>query len=274
MFERGAELLHDAYMLGGQPFHDLPTAVIVGVAAIYFVAFAGRGALGFGAIAPAVTLSSFLIPPHHAVLLAILTATVPQLQVLPEGIRSGDWHVARPAILALLISIPFGVWVFARIDSDVFSLILGFAISLIVIMDALKLLDRAAKKIDIRKPSVVFGLAGATGFVTGLAGAGGVMMLAVYLKHACRDYIALRATAALMGTILIFWRLLATVIAGLVDVQLISEALLLIPVVYFGGWIGIHFFKRMGAARYYNLFQALLLVSALGLMVDGVIKLF
>lgn len=273
MLERSAEWLHEAYVLGGQPFHDWTAVAIVGVAAIYFVAFAGRGALGFGAIAPAVTLSSFLIPPHHAVLLAILTATVPQLQVLPEGIRHGDWHVARPAIIALLISIPFGVWAFAHIGSKAFSLVLGLIISLIVIMDAMRLLDRAAKTIDIRKPPIVFGLAAATGFMTGLAGAGGVMMLAVYLKHACRDYIALRATAALMGTILIFWRLLATIVAGLVDLQLVAESLLLIPVVYIGGWIGMHVFRRMGADRYYNIFQALLLISAIGLIIEGIAKI-
>jgi uncharacterized membrane protein YfcA len=273
VLERSAEWLHNAYVLSGQPFHDWTTVAIVGVAGIYFVAFAGRGALGFGAIAPAVTLSSFLIPPHHAVLLAILTATVPQLQVLPEGIRRGDWHVARPAIVGLLISIPFGVWAFAHIGSKAFSLILGFIISLIVIMDTVKLLDRVAKAVDIRKPTIVFGLAAATGLMTGLAGAGGVMMLAVYLKHACRDYIALRATAALMGTILIFWRLLATVVAGLIDLQLVAESLLLIPIVYIGGWMGMHFFRRMGADRYYNLFQGLLLISAVGLMIEGIIKL-
>lgn len=273
MFERGAEWLHDAYVLSGQPFQDWSAVAIVGVALIYFVAFAGRGALGFGAVAPAITLSSFLIPPHHAVLLAILTATVPQLQVLPEGIRRGDWHVARPAIIALVVSIPFGVWAFALIDASMFSLILGFVISVIVIMDTMKLLDRAAKTVDIRKPAIVFGLAGATGFMTGLAGAGGVMMLAVYLKHACRDYISLRATAALMGTILIFWRLFATIVAGLIDLQLVAESLLLVPIVYIGGWIGIHFFRRMGADRYYNVFQALLLVSAVGLMIEGILKL-
>lgn len=273
VLDRVAELLGYAYVASGQPFHEWTFAVTSGVAIIYLVAFAGRGALGFGAIAPAVTLSSFLIPPHHAVLLAVLTATVPQLQVLPEGIRRGDWYVARPAILALLISIPFGVWAFARIKSETFSLILGLVISIIVLMDTMKLLDRATKMVDIRRPSIVFGLAGATGFITGLAGAGGVMMLAVYLKHACRDYIALRATAALMGTILIFWRLFATVIAGLIDLQLVTESVLLVPVVYLGGWIGMRYFRRMGAERYYNLFQALLLLSAVGLMMDGLRKL-
>jgi uncharacterized protein len=274
VFERGAELLHDAYVLSGQPFHGVSSLVIVGIAAIYFFAFMGRGALGFGAIAPAVTLSSFLMPPHHAVLLAILTATVPQLQILPEGIRHGDWHVSRPAILGLLISIPLGVWLFARIRSDAFSLVLGFAISAIVMMDTFKLLDRAAKKVDIRRPPIVFGLATVTGFMTGLAGAGGVMMLAVYLRHACRDYISLRATAALMGTILIFWRLASTVVGGLIDRQLIAESLLLVPIVYIGGWTGAHFFRAMGADRYYNFFQGLLLASAIGLIVEGVVKLF
>ena len=273
VLDRLFEAIHAAYLWGGQPFAGVSLAAVVGVGVIYFVSFAGRGALGFGAIAPAVTLSSFLIPPHHAVLLAVVTAMVPQLQILPDGIRRGDWHVALPAIPALLASIPVGVWLFARIDSQVFSLVLGGGISLIVVMDTFKLLDRAARVVDIRKPAVVFGLSAVTGLIAGLAGAGGIMMLAVYLKHACRDYISLRATAALIGTLLIFWRLMATVVAGLVDLQLVAEAVLLVPIVYLGVWVGSHYFRNMGAERYYNLFQALLLVSAIGLMVDGILKL-
>lgn len=252
----------------------MPLVVILSIAVIYLISFAGRGALGFGAIAPAVTLSSFLVPPHHAVLLAVVTAIVPQLQILPNGIRNGDWHVARPAIPALLASIPVGVWLFDHISSNAFSLVLGAGISLIVFMDTFKILDRAARMVDIRKPTVVFGLSAVTGLIAGLAGAGGIMMLAVYLKHACRDYISLRATAALIGTLLIFWRLMATIVAGLIDLQLVTEALLLVPIVYIGVWVGTRYFRNMGAERYYNLFQLLLLISAIGLMVDGVIRLF
>ena len=273
VFDHIYELVQAGYVLGGRPFDGASVATVAGIGVIYFVSFMGRGALGFGAIAPAVTLSSFLIPPHHAVLLAVVTAIVPQMQILPEGIRHGDWHVARPAIPALLLSIPVGVWLFARISSDVFSLVLGAGISLIVIMDTLKVLDRAARRVDIRKPVTVFGLSAVTGLIAGLAGAGGIMMLAVYLKHACRDYISLRATAALIGTLLIFWRLVATVVGGLIDLQLIAEAALLVPIVYAGVWAGTHYFRNMGAERYYNLFQILLLISAVGLMVDGILRL-
>jgi uncharacterized protein len=274
VLDRIVEFAQTIYILGAKPFDGVAPVAILGVCVIYFISFAGRGALGFGAIAPAVTLSSFLIPPHHAVLLAVVTAIVPQLQILPDGIRHGDWHVARPAIPALLMSIPVGVWLFDHISSSTFSLVLGAGISLIVFMDTFKILDRAARRIDIRKFRVVFGLSAVTGLIAGLAGAGGIMMLAVYLKHACRDYITLRATAALIGTLLIFWRLMATAVAGLIGVQLIAEASLLVPIVYLGVWVGTRFFRNMGAERYYNLFQALLLISAIGLTIDGIARLF
>jgi uncharacterized membrane protein YfcA len=271
--ERVYEFIHAGFVLSGRPFDGASYLVVAGICVIYFISFMGRGALGFGAIAPAVTLSSFLIAPHHAVLLAVVTAIVPQLQILPDGIRHGDWQVARPAIPALLLSIPIGVWLFTLISSDAFSLVLGAGISMIVILDTLKLLDRAARRVNIRKPTTVFGLSAVTGLIAGLAGAGGIMMLAVYLKHACRDYISLRATAALIGTLLIFWRLVATVVGGLIDLQLITEGALLVPIVYAGVWTGSHYFRNMGAERYYTLFQILLLISAVGLMVDGIVHL-
>lgn len=265
--------LQNVYVLAGAPFQYASLPTVLGICAIYLIAFMGRGALGFGAIAPAVTLTSFLIPPHHAVLLAVLTATLPQLQILPDGIRHGDWHVSLPAIPALLITIPLGVWAFTLISSHAFSFVLGAGISLIVILDATKALDRAAKSTDIRKPSFAFFLSAATGLLAGLAGAGGVMMLAVYLKHACRDYVSLRATAALIGTLLIFWRLISIIVAGLVDRQLIAEAAILVPIVYVGVGLGTRYFRKMDAKRYYRLFQGLLLLSAIALMIDGVVKL-
>jgi uncharacterized membrane protein YfcA len=221
-----------------------------------------------------VTLSSFIIAPQHAVLLAVLTATVPQLQLLPEGIRRGDWHVAKPVIAALLITIVLGVWLFTKIDARWFDLVLGFAMSLIVVLDTTKMLERAASRYDLRSPKVAFGLSSVAGLTAGVAGAGGLMLFAVYLKHACRDYISLRATAALLGTVLIVWRVIATIGAGLVTVQLVTESVLMLPGVFVGVWIGSRYFRDMDAKRYYNLFQAVLLISAIGLIVQGIAKLF
>ena len=62
----------ELYLWFGQPFDGVSWASLAGIAVVYFLAFAARGAIGFGAIAPAIVLTSWLIPPHHAVLLAMI----------------------------------------------------------------------------------------------------------------------------------------------------------------------------------------------------------
>ncbi len=264
----GAEL----YAWFGQPFAGLSWPALLGIAIIYFLAFAARGAIGFGAIAPAIVLTSWLIPPHHAVLLAMIAASVPQLHMLPEGLRDGDWKVCRPVALALALSIAAGVWLFAALSSDMLSLALGAIMTMIILMDMGRLLERFAQKVDLRAYPVAFGLATAIGLTTGVAGAGGMMMLSVYLRHACRDHVSLRATAILLGTMLTLWRVLATAVIGLVGWQLIVESALLMPVVYLGIWIGTRWFRGMSAKTFYLVFQIVLLLSAAGLMLDGILK--
>ncbi len=262
----------DLYLWLGQPFAGVSWPAIGGIVVIYFLAFAARGAIGFGAIAPAIVLTSWLIPPHHAVLLAMIAATVPQLHLLPEGLRGGDWKVCRPVFLALALSIAAGVWLFAALSSDSLSLALGAIMTLIILLDMGQWLNRFAEKVDLRAYPVAFGLATAIGLVTGVAGAGGMMMLSVYLKHACRDHVSLRATAILLGTMLTLWRVLATAVIGLIDWQLIVESVLLMPVVYAGIWIGTRWFRTMTPKAFYRVFQGVLLVSAAGLMLEGLLQ--
>jgi uncharacterized membrane protein YfcA len=264
--------LPELYLSLGQPFEGLSWPVIGGITVIYFIAFAARGAIGFGAIAPAIVLTSWLLPPHHAVLLAMIAATIPQMQMLPEGIRDGDWRVCRPVFLALALSIAGGVWLFAELTSDGLSLALGAIMTLIIVLDMGQWLSRFAQKVDMRSYPVAFSLATVIGLVTGIAGAGGMMMLSVYLRHACRDHISLRATAILLGTMLTLWRVLATAAIGLIDWQLIVESVLLMPVVYAGIWIGTRWFRGMTPKTFYRIFQLVLLVSAAGLMIDGLLK--
>jgi uncharacterized membrane protein YfcA len=262
----------DLYLWLGQPFAGVSWPVIGGIVVIYFLAFAARGAIGFGAIAPAIVLTSWLIPPHHALLLAMIAATVPQLHLLPEGLRDGDWKVCRPVFLALALSIAAGVWLFAELSSDSLSLALGAIMTMIILLDMGQWLNRFAQKVDLRSYPVAFSLATLIGLITGVAGAGGMMMLSVYLKHACRDHISLRATAILLGTMLTLWRVLATAVIGLIDWQLIVESVLLMPVVYAGIWIGTRWFRGMTPKAFYRVFQFVLLLSAAGLMLDGLVK--
>jgi uncharacterized protein len=243
------------------------------VALIYLLAFLLRSALGFGGLATAITFASWLLPAHHAVLLTTVAATIPQAEIMREGIRDGDWQVSRPVILALAISIAIGVWGFAHLSSDWFAPILGGIISLIVLLDVTKSLDRLAVLLPLRAPPVAFALAFVTGIIGGLSGAGGLLLLSVYLKQACHDHKSLRATGILIGGLLIIWRTLTIAVAGLLTLQLVSESLLLLPAIYLGVWMGRHILQPEDPRRYYLLFQGVLLLSALGLMVEGAARL-
>ncbi len=111
------------------------------------------------------------------------------------------------------------------------------------------------------------------GFVNGLAGAGGVISIAVYLKQACRDHVSLRGTLILIGTLLMNWRLVVTLTAGLISLKIAAEAMLLLPVVYVGVWIGTNYFRTVDAARYTRWVQWVILLSAAGLIFKGVTRL-
>jgi uncharacterized membrane protein YfcA len=237
------------YLTLGEPFAGVSPWAVAAIALIYFICFMARGAIGFGALAPSVTFSSYLLPPHHAVLLAVIAATIPQLQLLPRSWRRTDWPVAKPVLIAMAISTAVGA-----------------------LIDSLKLLDRAIGKHDIRAPWLAFTLASASGIVNGLAGAGGMIAIVVYLKHACRDHFTLRDTTITLGTLVLCWRFALTFAAGMVTLKLFTEAMLMLPVIYAGVLIGTHYTRDLSPKRYHAILTAFLLVSALGLLVDGLWK--
>jgi uncharacterized membrane protein YfcA len=266
-------LFDSLYLALGEPFAGVSGWVIATIAILYFVCFLARGAVGFGALAPAVTFTSWLIDPHHAVLLAIVAATVPQLQLLPGSLRGTDWQVARPVLWAIAVTTAVGAWIFARISGDTLSTILGFVISGAVIADTFKLLERAFARVDLRKPSVAFALAGFSGFVTGLAGVGGMITLVLYLKHACTDHAKLRHTTIVIGTLILAWRCVLVFLTGLVSLKLLTEAAIMLPVIYAGVWLGSRVTRNASTKQYHRVLQALLLLSALGLLAEGIWKL-
>ena len=266
-------MLSSLYLTLGEPFAGVSPWAIFGIAVIYFVCFMARGAIGFGALAPAVTFTSWLIPPHHAVLLGVIAATIPQIQLIPESYRHTDWVVARPVIIAVMIPTVIGTWIFTQISGDVLTAVLGFVISTVVVLDAFKLLDRAAKSVDIRSPYFAFGLASLTGLINGIAGAGGMIALMVYFKHACRDHISLRATTIFLGTVLLCYRFALTFIAGMVDLTLLVESVLMLPIIYLGVWLGVRYSGTISPKRYHIILTSVLLVSALGLLLEGLLRL-
>jgi uncharacterized membrane protein YfcA len=263
----------DPFPAGLVPFHDLTAAQIALLVLVYGVTATIRGAFGFGAVAPAIIFSSMILEPHHAVMLALATGVWAQAQIVPFGLKNGDWKLARPLLLAGFAAIATGVFVFKKLEPGWLTICLGVAMLLIALADRYRLLDRLATRVDLKRFSVALGLSTVSGLVAGIAGGGGMYLYSVYLRVACPTPTLMRGTSILIGSIFLFWRFLVAIVFGLVSWRLMVESVLLLPISMIGAWFGIRFFHRADARRFYGAFQLVLMLGAAVLLWKGLVRI-
>ncbi len=229
-----------------------------------------RGAYGFGSNMPIVVATTFIIGPHHAILLALMTTIIGQLHLMPAGFKTADWQVTKTLIVGMIIGTLFGTWVFTFLPGSTLQIILGFLIVGIILIDTFKFVEKVTRHLDIRSLKITGSFSFISGTMGGLSGAGAFYFLVVYLKHACRTPEGLRGTNVMLATITMFMRVLALTTAGLITPKLICEGLLLSPVVLLATWLGAHAFKVSSPQRFYFTLQVLLLGGAAVLVVKGI----
>ena len=247
------------------PFPQLDAVGVALLILIYALTATIRGAFGFGAVTPAVLFSTFVTEPHHAVLLALTAGVFSQVQIIPFGLRHGDWKIARPLIGAGFIAIAVGLLIFKKLEAGWLTIFLGMFMAGVVAMDRYHLLDRLSRKFDLRNMATAIGLSTTAGLLAGITGGGGMYFYSVYLKLTCPTPTLMRGTSILIGSIFMYWRFIMAIMVGLISFKLVIEAVILVPASLAGAWMGIRFFHRSDASRFYNTFQ-LVLLSGAGLL--------
>lgn len=255
------------------PFATLPLWQVVFLCTVYVGAFFIRGCLGFGSVTPTVLGGALILPPHHAVLLILCTNLISQFQFIGQGIRDGDWKVARPLILTSMVTLLIGTWLFVRTPGPWLTLVLGVALGIILLLDAGQGLARLKRAVDFRSPKVAVALAAVAGLVGGLAGAGSAFLMAVYIKLACPEPRVFRGTNLLLTATYVFWRITLVTVAGLITLQLVVEAAVLVPFSVFGGWLGARYATRIPAQRFFRFVQMVLLLASMALVGKGLYQL-
>ncbi len=257
-------------MLFGLPvFSDTSSNGVLVLVLVYFLSFFIKGAVGVGSLSPVILLGTFLLGPHRAVLLGLTTNALAQIQFVPQGIRDGDWKIARRVIIANYIGAAVGVWIFGRLDSTWLTLILGAALGLVAAAEQWKLLALLSERVDLSRAGLLVPLAGIAGLVSGVSGAGGIFFIAAYLRHVCPDARTFRGTMLLLSALLVGWRMALLVASGYITRQTWLEASVLFPVVFLGGLSGTWFYRRLPTARFYQIFQIVLLLAAASLIWKG-----
>lgn len=251
---------------GVAPFAGLEWWIVAAVAAIHMFGSFVRGAFGFGSNLPVVLLTTFLLGPHHAIVLALMTTIVAQTQMVPQGLRTADWPVLRTVFVGIVAGTALGTWIFTVLQPETLSLTLGFLIALVVIFDTFKLVEKLTRRVDMRGWPMTTGFSMVGGTLGGISGGGAFYFLVVFLKHACATPTALRGTNLLLSAITMVTRLVGLIVAGMITPTVVTEGALLIPFVVFGTWAGSRAFRRSTPAMFYTTLQILLMAGAIALI--------
>ncbi len=253
------------------PFAETALWAVALTALAHAAGFFIRGAFGFGSNLPIVVATTWLLGPHHAIVLVILTATFAQAQLFPQGIRHADWPLVLRLVVGVYIGIAVGTYIFVSLPASALAPILGALVIVIVAMDRLRLIQRLAAVVDLSGRALTAALSVVSGFVGTVSGGGGIYFLAPFLRHMCPTPLGFRSTNLALSGVFIFGRVAFLAVAGLVDATTTIEALLLMPAALLGGWAGGRWFRRADPDRFFKALSAMLLAGAVLLIGRGLI---
>jgi uncharacterized membrane protein YfcA len=256
-----------------KPFAGLEWWVLCALAGTHALGCFIRGAFGFGSNVPIVVISAFLLPPHQAILLALMTTLAAQLQLIPAGFRTADWKVTKPLMGGLVLGTGLGSWLFSVLSAEWLVIILGGVIVFVILMDTIKVIEKVVRFIDLRSKPLAAALASIGGLMGGLSGAGAFYFLVVYLKHACPKPDTLRGTNILLATLTMGMRFVSLGFLGFLTPTLILEGLTLWPIAFLATWLGSQAFRRSKPAGFYLSLQIVLLLGAASLIYKGLSQL-
>ena len=239
----------------------------------YFLGFFIRGAFGFGSNMPIVLVTAWILGPHHAILVVLLASLVAQTHLIPQGLRSADWKVAKPLLAGMLVGSAAGTWAFTVLEGDWLMFVMGALIGSIVLFDRFSLFEKMSRRVDLRSRKVAGVLSLFSGGAGAISGGGGIYFLAVYLKIACATPASLRSTSILTAAVLMLVRLILLAAAGAFNLAMVLETTLLVPMIFLGTWTGTRFFRASSPARFYAALQGLLLCAALAITAKGLLKI-
>ena len=250
-------------IFGVQPFAETPLWAVALTALAHFAGFVIRGAFGFGSNLPIIILTALLLGPHHAIVLVVLTATFSQVHLFPQGVKGADWRLVGSLVTGVYIGIAIGTYVFVSLSADTLAPVLGALVIAIVLMDRFDAIRRLGRVIDLKAWTTVAPLSVVSGFVGTVSGGGGIYFLAPFLKHMLPEPVRFRCTNLVLSGVFMAGRAGFFLIAGMLDWQTTIEALLLMPAVFLGGFVGGRWAKTVAPDAFFRGLSVMLLVGAL-----------
>jgi len=223
------------------------------------------GLAGFGTALMALGIWLYVLPPSIAVPLVLICSVVAQTSTLPSLWRSFDLRLVWPFVIGGLAGVPLGTMLVAHADPRIFKLSVG--ILLLVFPAALYFNKPMAIKLGGRAADAAIGFAG--GILGGLAGLSGPLPT---LWASVRGW----GKDERRGVFQIFnWTVLSAALClqagtGLIGMEVVWLALLVLPTTLFGAWLGGRTYRMLSDRNFRDVVLGLLFLSGIGLVWSSV----
>jgi uncharacterized membrane protein YfcA len=237
------------------------TLTLAYAALCVFAAAVVRGYSGFGFSLLAITSLSLLLPPAQIVPSIFLMELVASLHLLPGVWREIHWRSLRWLTAGCLAGTPFGVYALAHQPAA--PMTLGLAV---FVMIATILLARGHAFESLPGPAATFATGAASGLFNGAFGVGGPPVIVFFFSSP--------AGAAAGRASMIAYFLITDLVGlgwqgwnGLLDREVLWRALLFLPPLIAGIWLGNRSFKTAEPAAFRR--WVLRLLMGLALLTGG-----
>lgn len=253
-----ADLFSSLFITGSPALLAAAFAALV----LAYLVFALAG-FGSGLIASAPL--AWVLPVARVVPLLALLDCGSSLRRGWQARGSVAWTELRQLVPGMAMGQVLGVWVLSRISPALMAGALG---AFVALQGCRGLMGKRSAPAGVRRAGFPDGglLRGVFGGVLGgLFGSGG-FVYAAYLERRLEQREAFRATQAVLIAISTAWRLLLCATLGLVDGALLLMAVVCLPAMMLGTFIGHHADLRLSRERLFQLLHSLLVASGVSLI--------
>ncbi len=242
----------------------LQTDGLMWIACAALLAGTVRGFSGFGTAMIYLPIAGQFLSPLVAVLTLTIMDGFGPIPALPRAVRDADWPDLRRLIIAMLLSLPIGIWLLISVPSDVFR----YGVSLISLLLLAALIFGLRYKGRLSAPKI-YGIGAASGVLGGAVGLPGPPVILLYMASTHAP-VVIRATT--MVFLFAYDVILFTMFGaqGLLSLSLILLGALLIAPMMLGILIGTWLFRPEHETVYRTAAYVIIGVSALyGLPIWG-----
>jgi uncharacterized membrane protein YfcA len=213
---------------------------------VTFVAGLMRGFAGFGSAMLMAPIFAILFGSADMVVTVVAIELVVSFQLFPQVRSHADWKLLKPMSIAACAAMPFGVWLLASIDKN--SIVT--AVSAIIVLFVI-LMWTGWRYTGRRSPIATVAVGAVSGAMMATTSVGGPPVL-LYLLSGNDPPEVNRANIVTYYFLTQFLLIAIVMATGVAGIDALLRAIVLLPVMVLGAWVGGRAFRGIGSEKLYR----------------------